>query len=268
MYECETCGYQTKRSFNFNLHTNRKVPCKPKVVIESVNENVNKSENVNKNVNKNVNESGKVNIQSTGIDDKSKQCLKCNKWFPTNQNLNRHSKICTGVDALTCPICLKTFRTRSAKSRHKSKKVQCVPHVGTVEIEIENDPKTCKRLMEDIKLKDTENDLIKKQNEMLSKVIENNRLKNVNEALKKKIETLENKPKQKRSFVNQVNRYQIAASQKWCCRICTELLPGVFHIDHTIPLKFGGDDNLENVTAVCIQCHALKTHEELDPETV
>ena len=273
MFECATCGYQTKRKWSFDYHNSRKTPCKPKVNTENVNKNVKEFENVkqntdiiNKFVNINVNESGKGNIQSTGIDYKSKQCLKCNKCFPTNQNLNRHSKICTGVDALTCPICLKTFRTRSAKSRHKSKKVQCVPHVGTVEIE--NDPKICKRLMEDIKLKDTENDLIKKQNEMLSKVIENNRLKNINEALKKKIETLENKPKQKRSFVNQVNRYQIAASQKWCCRICTELLPGVFHIDHTIPLKFGGDDNLENVTAVCIQCHALKTHEELDAVTV
>ena len=33
MFECATCGYQTKRSFNFNLHNSRKTPCKPKAIV-------------------------------------------------------------------------------------------------------------------------------------------------------------------------------------------------------------------------------------------
>jgi hypothetical protein len=44
--------------------------------------------------------------------------------------------------------------------------------------------------------------------------------------------------------------------------MCTEILPGVFHIDHTRPLRYGGEDNMENVTALCIQCHAEKTQNE------
>ena len=260
MYECETCGYQTKRSFNFNLHTNRKVPCKPKVKKED-------NHNVEYNVEFNHNPNHNIDFKNPNVEFQKNPNL---NGDPTHQNVDKaglywSSEMCTGVSkALICPVCFKVFNTRAAKSQHRNKKVKCVPRVRP----LENDPKICKRLMEDIKLKDVENDLIKKENEMLTKVIENNRLKNMNEALKKKIETLEIKPKQKRSFVNQVNRYQIAASQKWCCRICTELLPGVFHIDHTIPLKFGGGDNLENVTAVCVQCHALKTHDDLDPVTV
>jgi len=61
------------------------------------------------------------------------------------------------------------------------------------------------------------------------------------------------KPKPKRSFVTQITKTQIAASQKWCCRRCTTLFTGIFDMDHTIPLSFGGEDNRENVTALCVQ---------------
>ena len=94
---------------------------------------------------------------------------------------------------------------------------------------------------------------------MLKRDIENRRLKTKNEALKKELETLSNKTKPKRGLVNQVTRNKIAASQKWCCRLCEVILPGVFNIDHTIPLRYGGGDIRENVSALCIQCHAEKT---------
>ena len=75
-------------------------------------------------------------------------------------------------------------------------------------------------------------------------------------------EKLNRKVKPKRGFVTQITKTQIAASQKWCCRICTTLFTGIFHMDHTIPLSFGGEDNLENVTALCVQCHAEKSQNE------
>jgi hypothetical protein len=102
--------------------------------------------------------------------------------------------------------------------------------------------------------------------------LENKKWRNTIEALKRDNETNETnetyelnpniKPKLKRGYVNQVTRNKVAASQKWCCRMCTEILPGVFHIDHTRPLRFGGEDNRENVTALCIQCHAEKTQND------
>jgi len=77
-------------------------------------------------------------------------------------------------------------------------------------------------------------------------------------------DVIPNKPKvkPKRGFVTQITKTQIAASQKWCCRISTTLFTGIFHMDHTIPSSFGGEDNLENVTALCVQCHAEKSQNE------
>ena len=98
MFECTTCGYQTKRSFNFNLHNNRKTQCKPKVNTENVNKNVKEFENVK---------------QNTDI---------INKFV--NINVKHEKKTSY---ALTCPICLKLFNTRAAKSIHKNKKEPCKP---------------------------------------------------------------------------------------------------------------------------------------------
>ena len=144
MFECGTCGYQTKRSFNFNLHNNRKIPCKPKVMTETINKDVDIVEPTDHDVeptdrdvelidrdveliNHNV---AYMNVTATKA---AKSCLKCGRCFPTNQNLDRHTKTCQGVDALTCPICFKGFNTRSAKSRHKTKDVKCVPPLNPSE---------------------------------------------------------------------------------------------------------------------------------------
>jgi hypothetical protein len=131
MFECTTCGYQTKRSFNFNLHNSRKTPCKPKVNTENVhngNQNVHDNYNHVHNSKQNVHDNYNLVHNSNQNVHDDKACVKCGKCFPTNQNLDRHSKICTGVDKLTCPICFKAFNTRSAKSQHK-KNVKCNPVV-------------------------------------------------------------------------------------------------------------------------------------------
>jgi hypothetical protein len=40
------------------------------------------------------------------------------------------------------------------------------------------------------------------------------------------------------------------------------LLSSAYQIDHTVPLCDGGDDNVDNATAMCPNCHALKTQRE------
>ena len=44
MFECTTCGYQTNRSYNFNLHNNRKTPCKPKIIVLENKNNIDSNE--------------------------------------------------------------------------------------------------------------------------------------------------------------------------------------------------------------------------------
>jgi hypothetical protein len=57
-------------------------------------------------------------------------------------------------------------------------------------------------------------------------------------------------------------RLVIAASQGWRCSECRELLSSAFQVDHTVALADGGADDVTNATALCANCHALKTQRE------
>ena len=57
----------------------------------------------------------------------------------------------------------------------------------------------------------------------------------------------------------------VAARGEWRCSTCTDLLQATYEVDHTIPLHKGGDDHIDNCTALCKECHAQKTmHEEIE----
>lgn len=55
---------------------------------------------------------------------------------------------------------------------------------------------------------------------------------------------------------------RIAAQQSWKCGICGEMLSEAFQIDHTVPLWKGGADAESNCSALCANCHAVKTQIE------
>ena len=55
---------------------------------------------------------------------------------------------------------------------------------------------------------------------------------------------------------------QIAARQQWKCSECAGVLPSTYQVDHTVPLCDGGADSADNATAMCPNCHALKTQNE------
>ncbi len=49
-----------------------------------------------------------------------------------------------------------------------------------------------------------------------------------------------------------------------CCEYC--LLPAsagtaAFHVDHVIPVKHGGSDNIDNLCLACYKCNAHKGHD-------
>jgi hypothetical protein len=46
------------------------------------------------------------------------------------------------------------------------------------------------------------------------------------------------------------------------CSVCRELLQSAYQVDHTIPLWKGGEDAARNASAMCANCHALKTVDE------
>ena len=71
--------------------------------------------------------------------------------------------------------------------------------------------------------------------------------------------TLKEGIQQKRAVARK-NRWLIAYRQKYKCAGCNNLLyPLAFDIDHAVELRDGGKDKLQNLQALCSNCHAAKT---------
>lgn len=65
----------------------------------------------------------------------------------------------------------------------------------------------------------------------------------------------------KRSVSEAKKRY-VAASQNWQCANCQQLLNHTFEVDHITRLEFGGSNDVNNLSALCRNCHGIKTARE------
>ena len=59
--------------------------------------------------------------------------------------------------------------------------------------------------------------------------------------------------------VSETKRRFVAARQNWCCYECKKQLSAWFEVDHTIRLDRGGSNSVDNLTALCRECHGKKT---------
>lgn len=66
------------------------------------------------------------------------------------------------------------------------------------------------------------------------------------------------KKRMKRNVTESMKKY-VAANQKWNCKDCHRLLDASYEIDHIIPLYKGGNNNVNNLQALCRNCHGRKT---------
>lgn len=64
--------------------------------------------------------------------------------------------------------------------------------------------------------------------------------------------------KTKRS-VSETKKKYVAAQQGWCCGNCKRQLPAWFEVDHKIRLEHGGSNHIDNLVALCRDCHGEKT---------
>ena len=62
-----------------------------------------------------------------------------------------------------------------------------------------------------------------------------------------------------RSKLNETQKKVVASSQQWNCRSCNKMLDASYEIDHIIPLYKGGTNDLNNLQALCRNCHGQKT---------
>ena len=76
------------------------------------------------------------------------------------------------------------------------------------------------------------------------------------------LSSIKNKTKTKRKQWGVRVRNKIARSQDWRCAVCKELLPEMFHLDHITPLCNRGQDEINNLQAICANCHSSKTNDE------
>jgi hypothetical protein len=59
--------------------------------------------------------------------------------------------------------------------------------------------------------------------------------------------------------VSETKKKYVAASQDWKCGGCGEKLNAWFEVDHKVRLEYGGGNEVNNLVALCRECHGEKT---------
>jgi len=59
--------------------------------------------------------------------------------------------------------------------------------------------------------------------------------------------------------VSETKKKFVASRQNWKCGDCGETLSAWFEIDHTLRLEYGGSNHIDNLVALCRECHGRKT---------
>ncbi len=59
--------------------------------------------------------------------------------------------------------------------------------------------------------------------------------------------------------VSESKKKFVAHRQNWKCEKCKRLLPASFEVDHVIRLQHGGSNHVDNLVAMCRDCHGEKT---------
>ena len=59
--------------------------------------------------------------------------------------------------------------------------------------------------------------------------------------------------------VSETKKKFVAAQQNWRCKKCQKQLPAWFEVDHVMKLEYGGSNSIDNLEALCRDCHGRKT---------
>jgi len=59
--------------------------------------------------------------------------------------------------------------------------------------------------------------------------------------------------------VSETKKKFVASQQSWKCGHCQKQLPAWFEVDHKIRLDNGGSNHVDNLVALCRDCHGRKT---------
>jgi 5-methylcytosine-specific restriction endonuclease McrA len=59
--------------------------------------------------------------------------------------------------------------------------------------------------------------------------------------------------------VSETKKKFVASRQNWRCGDCQSQLTAWFEVDHKIRLEYGGSNHVDNLVALCRECHGKKT---------
>jgi hypothetical protein len=59
--------------------------------------------------------------------------------------------------------------------------------------------------------------------------------------------------------VSESKKKFVAHRQGWKCNHCKKVLPASFEVDHVVRLQHGGSNHVDNLVALCRECHGEKT---------
>ena len=65
--------------------------------------------------------------------------------------------------------------------------------------------------------------------------------------------------KSNKRSVSETKKKFVASNQNWCCKHCSRKLPAWFEVDHVVKLEYGGSNGIDNLEALCRDCHGKKT---------
>jgi hypothetical protein len=59
--------------------------------------------------------------------------------------------------------------------------------------------------------------------------------------------------------ISPLQKKMVAYNQSWKCKNCNNILDYTYEVDHIIPLYKGGTNHMDNLQALCRNCHGRKT---------
>ena len=71
-----------------------------------------------------------------------------------------------------------------------------------------------------------------------------------------------NTPTSKLRKVSDQLKKIVASQQNWNCKKCKNILDATYEVDHITALEDGGNNHIQNLQALCRNCHGKKTMED------
>jgi hypothetical protein len=83
-----------------------------------------------------------------------------------------------------------------------------------------------------------------------------------NDPLSQSIRKIQTSGRTSKRSVSETKKKFVAARQNWKCQKCQQQLTAWFEVDHTKRLDQGGSNEVDNLVALCRNCHGEKTSME------